>query len=366
MSPGRLPRRFAALFAAVLLVLAGGAAGLVWPELPEKDGRAAIPAQEWPRQPGARTVTVYLQYPEGRLDAVTAQTGLFLTLHNWGGTAARGAPEPKTLAARYNVIAISLDYVQSGKYDADKGIPYDYGYFQALDALRALWWVRSRLDAAGTPFARGRVFATGGSGGGNVTLMCNKLAPRTFACAIDICGMAKLADDMAFGLNTRSRLNAGYAPDPESPRYLNPDAQAIRFAGHPDHAAVMQGLGNGCKLIPVHGVEDKSCPVEDKRELVRNYQAAGLDVEPHFITPSDVDGKVFTSAGHALGNRTEIVRRVAEAYLAPESPKARRRVAPADFDLGGEVRYPTPNGVYVISYAKGCPAGRFQPADACQ
>ena len=37
-------------------------------------------------------------------------------------------------------------------------------------------------------------------GGGNITLMVNKLAPRTFAAAIDMSGMARLTDDIAFNL----------------------------------------------------------------------------------------------------------------------------------------------------------------------
>ncbi len=353
--------RARACAAGCLLLLACGAAA-EWPPLPQQDGKALIPAQEWPWRPGTRTVTAYVFYPGGSLKGMDGRTGLFLTLHNWGGTEARGAPDPKTLVARYNVVAVAVDYLQSGPYDPGAGIPYDYGYFQALDALRALWWARSQLDTAGMPFDRGRVFATGGSGGGNVTLMCNKLAPRTFACAIDICGMAKLADDIAFGLGGRSRLNAGYDPGPESPRYLNPDSQAIRFVGHPAHAAVMKELGNTCKLISVHGVDDASCPVEDKRELTRNLAAAGLDVEPHFVTSADIDGAVFKSTGHSLGDRTEIVRKVAEDYLAPDGPNALRRNGPADFELRDAVRYPTPTGAYVISYAEGYPVARFETA----
>lgn len=30
--------------------------------------------------------------------------------------------------------------------------------------------------------------------------MANKLVPRTFACVVDMCGMKKLSDDVAFDL----------------------------------------------------------------------------------------------------------------------------------------------------------------------
>jgi hypothetical protein len=46
--------------------------------------------------------------------------------------------------------------------------------------LRALHYVFDSLRSGKRPFASDRIFATGGSRDGNVTLMANKLAPRTF------------------------------------------------------------------------------------------------------------------------------------------------------------------------------------------
>jgi len=253
------------VFGATLAGMASAADTREWPALPEKDGTARIPAQEWPRRPGPREIMVYVRYPGGELSRVTSQTGLMLSLHNWGGTDYVGAPDPKQLAARYNVVAISVDYLQSGPYDPAAGIPYDFGWLQALDALRALYFVFHGLEQSGRPFARDRIYATGGSGGGNVALMANKLAPRTFACVIDICGMAKLSDDIAFGRAGRTHLNAGYNPDPASPAHLTADEQAIRFIGHLEHCAIMKRLGCSAKIIIVHGTDDQSCPVEDAR-----------------------------------------------------------------------------------------------------
>ncbi|HOZ47620.1 MAG TPA: hypothetical protein PK468_13505, partial [Candidatus Hydrogenedentes bacterium] len=202
------------------------AASIPWPALPEADGEVMISAQEWPFEPGPREVKVYLRYPGGRIENVTGVTGLMLTLHNWGGTGYVGTADPERVTERYNVIAIGVDYLQSGPYeDEDRAkAPYDFGYLQALDALRALYYVGHALDAKAIGYARGRIYCTGGSGGGNVTLMANKLAPRTFACAVDMCGMAKLADDIAYGIPGRTRLNAGYSRDAASAAYLAPDA----------------------------------------------------------------------------------------------------------------------------------------------
>ncbi|MGZ0167049.1 MAG: hypothetical protein ACKVII_24255 [Planctomycetales bacterium] len=82
-----------------------------------------------------------------------------------------------------------------------------------------------------------------------------------------------------------------------------------------------------------HEVDGATCQFKEKQELVENMQAAGLDVEPHFITKDDLDGKVFTSSGHALGNRTEIVFRVAGKYLeAGHTETSRTRSGPSDFE----------------------------------
>lgn len=352
------------MFIKALLIMAVASAGygaeVPWPELPQADSAVIVPAQEWARLPGPREVRVYVRYPGGELAKVGADTGLFLVLHNWGGTGDRGAPDPSSLANRYDCVAICVDYLQSGP-EWNERPPYDFGYFQALDALRALWFVHNGLDASGRPFHRGRIYATGGSGGGNVTLMVNKLAPRTFACAVDLCGMAKLADDIAFGIPGRTSLNAGYSPDPEHPCYLNADTQALRFAGRPEHTRRMKELGNTARVIVVHGVDDASCPVEDAREMVVNMQSAGLDVEPVWVTDELVDGTVFKTTGHSLGDRTQIVFRVADKYLLPDGPAAAVRAGKSDFDLRDEqVRYETPGGAYVISYAAGYPVGRFE------
>lgn len=333
------------------------------PVLPEQNGEVTLPAQEWSWQPGPREIKVYLFYPGNALARINAETGLILTLHNWGGTKTNGAPDPAELAAQFNLIGIGVDYVQSGPYDPAANPPYDYGVFQALDALRGLHFVYSELGRLEKSFAKGRIYATGGSGGGNVSLMANKLAPRTFAAIIDICGMAKLGDAIAFGRPEGTHLNAGYSSDPASPRYLAPDAQELRFIGHPEHLAVMKQLGNTARVYIVHGTEDESCPVADKKEMAKNMQAAGLDVEPHFITSTDLDGEAVKNTGHSLGNRTKIVSRFASACLQPGGSSGCVRGASNDFELRDEkVAYPVTGGRYVVSYAEGYPILRFEKA----
>lgn len=331
-----------------------------WPALLEQNGAVEIPAQEWPLRPGPRRVRVLVHFPGGKLANVGERTGLMLTLHNWGGTDCVGTASPTVLAEKLNVVTLCVNYLQSGPKDSIEGPePYDFGYLQALDALRALWWLDHGLKGRGVKFASGRVFATGGSGGGNVTLMCHKLAPRTFACVIDLCGMKKLSDDIAFKLPGGSDLDARYNRDPASPNYLSLDHQELRFLGNPDHLAVTNSLGSRTRIITVHGRDDTTCPFADAVEMVDWMQRAKLDVEPHFIGKDRIDGKVFTSTSHALGNRTEIVLQLGAKVLSPGDSDRRERTDQSDFERRETIRYGTSNGVFEIDYAAGFPVGRF-------
>jgi predicted esterase len=333
------------------------------PKLPDKMGTVSIPAQEWPIKPGPREIMVYIRYPAAgaTIEGIRPETGLMLSLHNWGGTASGGSSDPGVLSNKYNVVAIGVDYLQSGAQASIKDPePYDFGWLQALDALRALHFVFDGLKQRGIAFDSTRIFTTGGSGGGNVSLMANKLAPRTFAAVIDMCGMKKLSDDMAFNLPGGTSLDARYVRDPKHPYYLSPDAQELRFLGNPAHLAAMKQLGCKAKIITVHGAEDSTCPNAD--EYAANMKTSGLDFTYVRVTKDMLDGKIFTSAGHPLGNRTAIVDQVAGKYLDGRSPDALRRNGPTDFERKEDVRYTTTNGTWIISYSKGYPEGRFEAA----
>ena len=332
-----------------------------WPELPTRDGSVELPAQEWPMRPGPRSVRILMHFPGGDIQHVNADTGIMLTLHNWGGVDCVGTASPAILAKELNVVAVCVNYLQSGPPDSINGPePYDFGYLQALDALRALWYVRDALHQKHIAFADDRLFCTGGSGGGNVTLMANKLAPRTFACVIDMCGMKKLSDDVAFNLPGSSDLNARWSRDRNSSNYLSIDAQEIRFVGHPDHLAQMKRLEATARIVVIHGVDDETCPYGDAVEMVERMQQANLAVEPRWVTTDIIDGIVFKSTGHSLGDRTQIVLNVAAQYLKSTGEKSLRRVGKTDFERKESIRYQTTNGVFVISYEQGFPVGRFE------
>ncbi len=346
-----------------LLLLAPFMVRAEMPPLPDRSGTVTIPAQEWPFKPGPREISVHIRYPAGTIQSVGSGTGLMLSLHNWAGVGFNGSADGGFLASTFNVVAIGVDYLQSGPQAALKDPePYDFGWLQALDALRALHFVFEGLEERGIRFDSSRIFATGGSGGGNVSLMANKLAPRTFAAVIDMCGMKKLSDDIAFNEPRGSSLNARYVRDPQDPFHLSPDAQELRFLGNPPHLVTMKQLGCTAKILTIHGSQDVICPFPDALEFAENMKASGLDFTFIPVTQEMLDGKVFTSTGHPLGNRTQIVLQVAGKYLDPRSPDAVRRSGPTDFERKEDVRYNTSNGVWIISYADGYPVGRFEAA----
>jgi len=326
------------------------------PELPQTMGTVSIPVQEWLLKPGPREIMVHVRYPGAgaKIEGVRPSTGIMLSLHNWGGKASGGSADTGVLSNNFDVVAIGVDYLQSGAQASIKDPePYDFGYLQALDALRALHFVMSDLQRRGIKLDSTRLFTTGGSGGGNVSLMANKLAPRTFTAVIDMCGMKRLTDDIAFNLLGGSSLNARYVRDPQHPFYLSPDRQELHHLGHPAHLALMKKFGCTAKIFTVHGVDDSTCP--DADEFAVNMIASGLDFTYVRVTQDMVDGKIFTSTGHALGNRTAIVSQVAGEHL-----KTLHRAGATDFERKEDIRYPTANGAWIISYAKGWPEGRFE------
>lgn len=308
--------------------------------------------QEYRFRPGPREVEYYVRAPR---QGINAKTGLMLLSHNWGGTWKLTAPWCDILSDRFNLICLSVNYLQSGETD-HKEVPYDHGLIQAMDCLRALHEVQRNLDAAKIPFNRRRIYAAGASGGGNVSLMVNKLAPSTFGCVIDLCGMPGLTDDIAFGIGN---LNAGYSKDPSSPKYLTPAMQEIRDPGNPVHLQIQKKANPDNQVVIVHGLDDTSCNPADKIMIAANMVRAGFRPATHFLTKADVDGVVVTDTGHPIGNRPEVIAKFGGAYIDEKGDFVKLISGKSDFDAGSEVVYPVTNGRYVISF-KGAPSIRFE------
>lgn len=349
----------------LLMTLAGGCASAQptplqsAPPLPATDGQITLSVPDEPEK-RARELVVSLFYPQGKAANINAKTGLMLSLHNWGGKDTDGAPSPQVLANTFDVVAIAVRYYQSS--DPDSGpIPYDFGYLQAWDALRALNYVYNGLFDAKMPFDATRIYGAGGSGGGNVIQMANKFAPHTFACIVDLSGMSSLTDDMAYNIPGGSGLNARYSRDPASLAYLTKGMQEIRDLGNPAHLAQMAKVGSNCIIVIVHGEDDTSCLATDARRVATAMREAGLDVDAHFIGKDDIDNKLITDSGHSLGDRTDLLLHFAGDYLRPDSPKLRRLKGPVDFLRRSAITYTTSDAAYVMDYSSRSPVLESRP-----
>ncbi len=323
------------------------------PQLPATlQGVQTFTGQEYRFRPGARVVEYYVRVPS---QGINANTGLMLLSHNWGGTWKLTAPWCDLLSDRFNLICLSVNYLQSGENKHNE-VPYDHGLLQAMDCLRALYEVQKNLDAAKIPFNRRRIYAAGASGGGNVSLMVNKLAPATFGCVIDLCGMPGLTNDIAFGFGN---LNAGYSKDPASPKYLTPAMQEIRDPGNPAHLLIQKKANSGNQVVIVHGLDDTSCNPADKMLIASNMVRAGFRPATHFLTKADVDGTIITTTGHAIGNRPEVIAKFGGTYIGEKGPFVKLIPGKSDLDAGSDVVYPVTGGRYVISF-KEAPTIRFE------
>lgn len=334
-------------------------ASLPAPKLPEASGQVALEVRDAAEQ-AVRKLSVHLVYPRNSVASLSPATGLMLSLHNWGGTVWDNAPNPNRLAENYDLLVIGVTYYQSGDRPGASE-PYDFGYLQAMDALRALHYVYEGLTAAGHPFDSTRIYCTGGSGGANVSQMAGKFAPDTFACIVDLSGMASLTDDIAYHLPGGSSLDARYSRDPASPAYLTPDMQEIRDLGNPSHLALQTKSANRCKIVVIHGEDDPVCLSSDKHRVVEAMRVAGLDVEPHFITKADIDGELVLNSGHQIGERTGLLMHFAGMHLSPRSARMCRLTGPNNFERRVPVAYPTSNGVHTVTYGSEAPTLLFVP-----
>lgn len=308
--------------------------------------------QSYDLMPGPREVSMYVREPVRGCDG---NTGFMLLLHNWGGTWEMTRDWCDDLSNRFNVVGISVNYLHSGK-ERPAGVPYDYGLLQAMDCLRAIYHVQQRLLAEHKPFNPRRIYSAGGSGGGNVSLMVNKLAPASFGCIVDICGMPGLLDNIAYGEG--APLNAGYSRDHASPCYLSSAMQEIRNPGNMAHLTAQFQVNPTAKVIIIHGQDDEYCPIVEKIGIFQNMVKAGFRPSAVFVTEAEVDGIAIKCTGHPVGDRHQVIIKYGDAYLREHGKFAAAVPGPTDFELGHKVDFPVTGGCYTVDF-NGAPTLSF-------
>ena len=289
-----------------------------------------------------RPVPMYVREPAA---GCNEQTGIMLLVHYWTGTYDMLFDACGDFCDRYNVVAITVNYLQSGHDDQD-GIPYDLALIQTVDNLRAIYHVQNRLRAEGKPFDQRRIYVAGQSGGGIIALMCAKLAPCTFSCVFDLCGCSGLTDHHAFGMK-----EGGWSRDPSSPFYRTPAHQEIRDPGNLNHLRKQFEMNPKEKYIIVHSLDDTTCSVFDKIAVFRNMVEAGFRPSAVFVTPQDVDGQAVTMTDHPVGNPPLIYIKYGDEYFKPNGKFACRRDGETDFELHHRVSYDVTGGVWTMDYS---------------
>ncbi len=320
-------------------------------------------AQEWPLEPGERRVQMWVDEPSSGPDC---NTGLMLVLHGWGGTYREDTYTAfcRFAADRYNVIAVSVNYLQSGAEWVERcDKPYDHGLLQAMDCIGALYTVRKQLLTIGVPFSEKRIYSVGGSGGGNCTQMALKLAPHTFACGVDKCGMPGLTDSIAYGTGEYgSHLDAKYSRCPGTANYLTHDMQEIRDFGNAQHCKLLHEANPDLQIVIIHAMGDCVCPVVPKIMQFHNIVQAGIMVDGRFLSEYDIDGDAVEDIGHSIGPWCKLIPKFADDYLLENGRLAKATSGNNDFMRCGTVEYPTTNGRYIVDY-RGYPFIEFVPTD---
>ena len=325
-------------------------AGGVLPEI------ATFEGQEFFRRPGKRSVEMYIAEPCG---GVNENTGIMLVSHNWGGTWEMCKPWCEILSSKFNLICVSVNYLQSGSSWREYCPVYDHGVFQTGDCLRALYHIREYLREKKIRINFRRMYASGASGGGNISQMVNKFAPHTFGCIVDLCGMAKLSRETALGLQL---LNAGYSEDPEAENYLSPAMKEIRDIGNPEHLKLQFAANGDVKIVIVHGVEDDACCCHEKAQAFANMIKAGFHVDGIFVTAAMVDGQILTTTGHQVGDRPRVIARYAQSYISEKGEFVKLAPEKNDFVRQETIVYPCTGGNYRINFSA-APEITFEKTD---
>lgn len=314
---------------------------------------ASFEGQEFFRRPGLRTVEMYIKEPP---QGINENTGIMMVSHNWGGTWKMCVPWCDVLSFKFNLICVSVNYLQSGGEWSAYCPTYDHGVLQTGDCLRALYHVRNFLLEKGLHINFRRCYAAGASGGGNISQMLNKFAPRSFGCIIDLCGMAKLSRETALGLE---RLNAGYSEAPEAENYLSAAMQEIRDIGDPEHLKLQYAANKDAKIVIVHGLDDDACPCREKVQAFANMIKAGFQVDGYFITPVMVDDLILTTTGHQVGDRAYVIAKYGQPYMSEKGEFIKLAPEENDFVRKAPIIYPCTGGCYRIDYSE-APAILFE------
>ena len=235
---------------------------------------------------------------------------------------------------------------------------YDSGLVQVMDCLWAVQVLRSEY-----PTINWSALATiGTSRGGYLSTQCSRLAPNTFALAVNGFGPTKPRLDFIRKCDYHHvyphaqsntifaiGMDSYWSEDPASPFFFSPDRSQIRTLDDPKLLTqwCQQIRGSGPLHIFYQPVDDEDHPAVYTTDFVRQLRQVGMDVsyaeqQTHQeLKENSIDG--FSLAGFVLEN---ITKDNVEKYP----------VARSDFDLKSQIVYRCDQGTeYRIDFREAFP-----------
>lgn len=393
---------------------------------------ADVPTMGLDLGPGERRVRAFFKGPAAGIDA---NTGLIVILHGIGGRQNDISYKiiRKELADAFNVVVAGVNYLGTDVFTQDdefirnqlagaeralaehapdvlknvndtKGLVWleppdnffivnqraaleiakprpddfwDYGYYQAIDVLSALDWLKKNLGD--TQLHYGRAHLLSQSSGAQTAMMCIKLAPRTFVSLLDlggalVCGEAVEGLRRAFtdpfrGLHPQhmaartgvtqsgGRIKmvrkhpVAFANGQSCSGAPMDDEVAIRDAGEVKHFTNIAR-----EKIPVHlvrGHEDEFFDIEQRCGYVDRLRQAGMVPQLLEVTQDMVEmetfGKgLFRSTTHELIKdfKGACLRFGSELWKVP----GRDDVYTTDIGSDAVYSYATPGGVWTMRF----------------
>ena len=262
----------------------------------------------------AKRITAYVAAP----DSFDGDTGLMLFAHGWSGNRYQYREMQREFADRYGLVCVAPEFRQSG-YDFDPTTgsgstrPYDASHLQVVDCLNA---VRVALDLY-PGVNRSRLLVFGGSQGAHIAMLACVFAPDTFALAVALCGLSRIADP-ALGWAGRD-----FSEDELAIRDVVRMAERVR-----------------CPVVLAHGTADETVPDSHTRELERALRSAGKQVVARY----------YEGASHSLAPVT--TRRDVAVELANDLILSARSDGENDFDRGSRIVIPCVTRACVVDWSK--------------
>ncbi len=182
----------------------------------------------------SKPVTLAVRVPE----KIDSRTGAMMFCHGWGGNRFQHADKMELACDRFNLVCFAPEYRMSG-YDFDPvrglgwDIPYDLSFMQVFDCLNGM---RKILELfPGTD--RRRLFAYGGSQGGQIALLSSIFAPETFALVYSSSAMTYVPPEK------EAIAGRVFLPFELSVRNVTEHAESIRAELFIEHGTADENVG---------------------------------------------------------------------------------------------------------------------------